>query len=117
MAVTARTWVTGELGTAAKLNTIRDDLLELEGLLGFASVQRGTITLSGVTSNTASIVAVDEDQATCTYQGLSTTEGSGQQDRVMTRVVLTDEDTVTATKGTSTGTVTVGFEVAERNAA
>jgi hypothetical protein len=33
VAVTARTWVAGELNTAAKMNTIRDDLLELESLM------------------------------------------------------------------------------------
>lgn len=31
MAVTARTWVEGEVGSAAKLNTLRDDILALWG--------------------------------------------------------------------------------------
>jgi hypothetical protein len=33
MAITARLWVPGELNTAAKMNTIREDLLEIESLM------------------------------------------------------------------------------------
>jgi hypothetical protein len=39
MAVTARTWVGGEVITAAKMNTIRDDLIFLAGLSVIKSVQ------------------------------------------------------------------------------
>jgi len=47
MAVTARTWVAGELVTAVKMNTLRDDILELDAVAGFNDAQYGTVSLSG----------------------------------------------------------------------
>lgn len=51
MALTARTFVTGELVDAAKMNTIRDDLIFLEAAMGF-TVQRGSAAINSATSQT-----------------------------------------------------------------
>ena len=75
------------------------------------SIQRGTIVLSGVASNTATITAVDTTKSRLCLLGLLTDQTAA--DRIHTHLVLTNATTVTATRGLGTGDVTVSFEVVE----
>lgn len=52
MTVTARTWVTDEAIDAAKLNTIRDDLIALDALLTVATTWTPTVTQSSTITKT-----------------------------------------------------------------
>lgn len=104
MAVTARTWVEGELANAAKLNTIRDDILELDAVAGFEDAQFGTVTiLSAATSGTATISAVSA-RAQVHYLG----QQIGLDDsRIHARITKTDATTITATRESGLSAATV----------
>lgn len=114
MSVTARTWVEGEIATAAKFNTIRDDLLELDAVAGIRSIQYGSISLNGVTSNTATITAVAAGKAVLIHLGVSQTGGVNAAD-IAVRITLTSTTVVTATRETTVGNPTVNFCVLEYN--
>lgn len=60
MAVTARTWVPGEMLTAVKMNTLRDDILELDAVAGFFNAQYGsmTFTAAGETTQDATVATM-----------------------------------------------------------
>lgn len=80
------------------------------GSLRISSVQAGSINLNGVTSNTATVSAVS-NLAQLSYLGgetdqLTNDTGSG-------RIARSNATTVTATKNTGTGNLTVGFELAD----
>ena len=113
MAVTARTWVEGEIATASKFNTIRDDLIELDAVNGIKSVQYGTITLSnGVGTNTATIAAVNVSKAVLHFLGNTVEAGSGVADAFV-RIALSNSTTVTATRANTNNAAIVGFCVEE----
>lgn len=79
------------------------------------SIQSGTITMSGVTSATATITAVDTSQAELFHNGIMV--GSSASDmRQDTKVVLTNTTTVTCTAGTVAlpATSTMRYAVRER---
>jgi hypothetical protein len=104
MAVTARTWVEGEIATAAKFNTIRDDILELDLKAGIKTVQYGNINLADQTvTNTATITAVVVAKTVVHNLGCT---------GILSKVTLTSATVVTGTKDLN-GTSTVGFCVAE----
>lgn len=108
MAVTARTWVEGELATAAKLNTVRDDLLELDALAGFNDTQRGTITIAnGSSTGTATITAVSPRAQ---LRHLGQISSTGQQ---LTYMVLTNSTTITATRQTTADGMVVSYEISD----
>lgn len=113
MPVTARTWVEGEIATAVKFNTIRDDLLLLDSVAGIKSVQYGTITVSnGNTSNTGTITSVSTTKSVIHNLGNTADPGVAIAD-AMVRLALTNATTITATRGNSNGAAIVGFCVAE----
>jgi hypothetical protein len=74
------------------------------------SVQQGTIVLSGVASNTATITSVDTTRSVCLYGGTSTT---GTADQGLVRVSVTDATTVTATRQSASNDATVSYTVVE----
>lgn len=76
-------------------------------------VQRGTMSLAGVTSNTATITAVDTTKAQLELLGTDTNEANGFPGQYMANIVLTNATTITATKGIATSTVTVSYQVTE----
>ena len=76
------------------------------------SVQRGTITLSAVASNTATITAVDITKSVLVDLRYSTTE-LAVPNTITTRVTLTNATTVTASRAVGTGTSVIGYQVAE----
>ena len=79
---------------------------------GIKSVQRGTITLPGVSSNTATITSVDTNKSMLNFLGV-TESTSLTTNNALVRIALTNATTVTATRSTSTGTSIVSYEVIE----
>lgn len=76
------------------------------------AIYRGTIAIANTaTSNTATITSVDTTKALIFPLGVESTETSVANTNV--RVALTNATTVTASRGGSTGSVTVGFQVVE----
>lgn len=78
-------------------------------------VQRGTIAITGATSNTATIAAVNLNNAVIRYLGQTYTAAATEQNKAFARVELTNATTVTASVNTSPGaeTTSVDFEVTE----
>jgi hypothetical protein len=113
VAVTARTWVTGELANAAKLNTLRDDILELDAVAGFNASQYGTLTIGpGNLTGTATISAVST-RAIATMLGFSTDATESQYPGATPRFTKTNSTTLTGTRDATNGTTTISFCVAE----
>lgn len=77
MAVTAYVWVPGETITAAKLNTISDDLLELDAVAGFHDTQFGSITITGTNTTGDATVSAMSDRAWINYMGERVTDVGG----------------------------------------
>lgn len=76
------------------------------------SIQRGTITIAGSsTSNTATITSVNTAKSIISLLGTASTETSTAN--VLAHVALTNATTVTATRGGSTGSLVVGYQVVE----
>lgn len=101
MAVTARTWVEGELVNATKMNTLRDDILELDAVAGFEDTQFGTITLTGTNATGDATVSAMSARAAVILMGMitstaSVTIGGGY----LTKINAT---TVRFTRGNATG--------------
>tara|TARA_R110000824_G_scaffold299275_1_gene487402 strand:- start:46 stop:579 length:534 start_codon:yes stop_codon:yes gene_type:complete len=80
-----------------------------------ASVQRGTITLSGVDEATATITAVDPNRSVVMNLGNdSVAANSGQRpQRAFTNVTLTDATTVTAAREATSGTIILSYVVVQ----
>jgi hypothetical protein len=78
-----------------------------------ASVQRGTITLSGADEATATITAVDPNRSVIMNLGNdSVAANSGQRpERAFTTVALTNATTVTAERGATSGTIILSYVV------
>lgn len=113
MAVTARTWVEGEIATAAKFNTLRDDILALDAVAGVRSVQHGTIVLNNAElTKTGSIIAVTVAKTALHHLG-ATLDGAGGLSAVAIRIALTNTTTITATRASSFEAATVNFCVVE----
>jgi hypothetical protein len=81
--------------------------------VGVKSIQAGTIAVSGVTSNTATISTVNTAKAFVIFNGFSTSTTGGDMGRAMVRVSLTNATTVTAEKSNSIGDSTVSYTVVE----
>lgn len=77
------------------------------------SVQRGTITLATVTSNTATITSVDTTKATLEMLGWNTNDTANNPTNWDVRIVLTNATTITGTMGTASATVGLGYQVVE----
>lgn len=79
-----------------------------------ASVQRGTVAMTNtVTTNTATIAAVDTANSVLVWLGQNGTSASDNPDHAWCGLELTNATTVTATRTTGGNTVTVSFEVYE----
>lgn len=74
------------------------------------SIQRGTLVLAGVTTNTATITAVDPTNTMLRFLGQ--TQGGGNSG-CSARIALTNGTTITGTRADATSTTTVSFEVIE----
>lgn len=85
------------------------------GALSVRRVQRGTITITAATSNTATISAVDTLNTELVFLGQDYSNTSTNPAIGQARIALTNGTTVTATLNTTPGaqSVTVSFEVIE----
>ena len=111
LALTNATTVSGTRNSGTSTEYVGFTVVEfMPGLI--KNVQRGTITLSGVLSNTAAITAVNTAKAAVLYMGFytSTTTADSEAD---TRLALTDSTTVTATRGSTGNASIVGYQVVE----
>lgn len=77
------------------------------------SVQRGTIALTAVASNTATITAVDPNNSVLTYLGGTFDAAAPAEDQAFARLAFTNATTITASRTTATNNVVVSFEVIE----
>jgi len=79
------------------------------------SIQRGTIAITGATSNTATVTAVDTANARLKYVGATYNNVAGTVDKAAVKIVLTNSTTITANVITSPGadTCTVSYELIE----
>ena len=75
------------------------------------SIQRGTVTFSGVTSATVTISSVVVSKSELRFLGFST---SATDSLGCPRIDLTNSTTITANKGTAAFTTTVSWELTER---
>lgn len=111
--LTNATTVTINIGTAGTgTNTYNFTVVEFAAGVLSQAVQRGTIALNGVASNTATITSVNTTKTAAYSLGNSTTVNTAQ-DRANVALELTNSTTLTGTKQTSTGNSTVGYAVAE----
>lgn len=77
------------------------------------SIQRGTITLTGVSTNTATVTVVDVNNATLRWLGQTYNTAADFASQAFIRIDLTNATTVTATAGNTASTGTVNFELVE----
>jgi hypothetical protein len=79
------------------------------------SIQRGTIAITGATSNTATITAVSMANSRLRWLGQTYSDAATAQNMGFARLALTDATTITATVDTSPGaqTTTVSYEITE----
>ena len=73
------------------------------------SIQRGVISMVGAYSGTATITAVDTSKTELRLLGVSNTTVPAD----LARVVLTNATTITATRGSNSGTSEVSWELTE----
>ena len=74
-------------------------------------VQRGTIVLTGVSTNTATITEVDTAKSILRMNG--NLANANAPDRSQVRLTLTNGTTITATRSSSTNDTTVAYEITE----
>lgn len=79
------------------------------------SVQRGTISITGAASATATITSVDTNNAVLRHLGSTYSASSIDQSKSKARLALTNATTITATVNTSPGadTCAVVYEITE----
>lgn len=79
------------------------------------SIQRGTIAITGATSATATVAAVQPEHCRLVWLGDTYSDATGSGNTAFVRLALTTSTTVTGTTQTSPGaaTVTVAFELIE----
>lgn len=77
------------------------------------SIQRGTITVSAATSNTATITSVSTANTRLKLLGNTADQNDQDMTRAFCRLALTNATTVTASKGSATGANIVSWEAVE----
>lgn len=111
MAVTARTWVPSELVSASKMNTLRDDILELDAVAGFNNAQYGTITLTGTNQTADATVSAMSARAIIHNLGWGTPQSTSPG----VRLSKVNSTTIRATRfgndDLSSSSVVIGFAV------
>ena len=117
VALTNSTTVTADivLNVSAAGRLVNFTVVEfLPGVL--RSVQRGSITMTGVLTNTATITGVNPAKSLVTYNGYTHTYTSDPPmylNRVGVILTLTNATTVTTDHGATNGTKITNFEVVE----
>jgi hypothetical protein len=81
---------------------------------GIKSIQRGTITMTGVTTNFVTITSVDVTNTRVRYLGQSATDAAvNTTERSFCYLTLTNATTLTVNRLNGTANVTVSYEVIE----
>lgn len=110
MAIPLRDWTTNRLKSAIWGSTSTRTLTSAATVIN--SIQYGTVALTnGSTSATATITSVDTSKAVLINLGYTVSEDTAKD--ALARLSLTNSTTVTATRGASVNTCTVGFCVVE----
>jgi hypothetical protein len=97
----------------ANSDAIKCNFWVVEFVAGVLSqnAQRGTIALSAVTSNTATITSATTTQTLCNYCGFTTSISAVTSlATVLPNITQTNATTLTAAKNTGTGLTTVSYE-------
>jgi hypothetical protein len=111
--LTNNTTVTAyHLGAGATALTITFEVLEFFPWTMKQAIQHGTVTLTGVTSNTATITAVGS-KASIQFLGLGTTADGGGvfPGATVGTIALTNSTTVTGSRASSNNNCVIGFAV------
>jgi hypothetical protein len=97
MPLTARTWVAGEMGTAAKLNTLRDDVSFLHTIPWARATARDASTQAVTTLADLALDTQEEDSASMFASGPEITipSGGGGWYRCMGRSTVSDNSNPT----------------------
>lgn len=110
--LTNSTTVTAYRNTGAAGNTVTVRGVVIQWQSGVtSSIQSGAITLTAAASNTATISSVTTTRSAVLFLGATTTSGSGALSVYECIVELTNSTTVTASRITASGNVTVGYVV------
>ena len=78
-----------------------------------SNTQRGSITMTSVASNTATISSVTVTRATEDYNGNTVNSGGGEQNQAFSTIALTAATTVTCTRGNGTNIAVPFYVVTE----
>ena len=81
---------------------------------GIKSIQRGVITLTTVTSNTATITSVNTSKAVVLYGGTTIVNNEGSS-ITLAKVVLTNATTITVNRIGTSSTLVLAYQVIEYN--
>lgn len=108
--LTNATTVTLNCGSALS-NSITMGFYVAEFISGVwqSAVQRGTISLASVTSNTATITGTNAN-ANINFLGFAQTSGATQQYDIIETDLVYTSPTVTAARNTGTGTIVIAYE-------
>lgn len=110
--LTNATTVTVTTNTAASNMRLACTVIEFASVAVASSVQYGTITITnGNLSNTANISSVSTSQAVVLYLGCTTSASTTAAG--WANIELTNSTTVTATRGSNSSDMTIGFVVCE----
>lgn len=112
VALTNATTVTATRNSSTSAVTVRGTIVEFVSS-AISSVQSGTIVLSGVTSNTATISSVDTSKSVVLWLGHITNSTSSNVSRAWGSFVLTNATTVTFSRSVSNNVLTGSFMVVE----
>lgn len=114
LALTNATTITATQISTATSNVVGYEVCELyAGVLN--NVQRGTISVSGATTNTATITSVTTAKSVLTSLGWTgaNSSGDGALTQTMGNLALTNATTVTASRQGTLNTIVAGYQVAE----
>ncbi|NDF11896.1 MAG: hypothetical protein EB060_03650 [Proteobacteria bacterium] len=114
--LTSSTVVTAYRNTAGGSVTVRATVIEWDSAW-IQSIQTGTITIAaGSSSNTGTVSSVTTGNSAVIYLGQTATDTATDDcypARFATRLTLTNATTITASRGTTTSAVTVGYALVE----
>ncbi len=112
--LTNATTVTVDRDTNATLGSVFTEFSVVEfNTSVIESIQKGTIVLTGVSSNTGTITSVDTTKSFLIYNGARSTDGTDSPTTRLCTIKLTNATTVTADFGTATGNKEAKFTVIE----
>lgn len=114
LVLTNETTITATRSGSTGALTVGYEVIEYEpGVI--RSIQRGTIVMNGVASNTATVARVNTSKASLDWLGMLTNDANADQpSRALNRIVLTNATTVTATReGVADNSVTASYQLVE----